>query len=52
MDIDETGVTARSQFHTFKVARYCAREKVKERAVEEAEWNPSQALPSTMSGAP
>ena len=39
-DIDESGVTVKCQYQTFKVARYCRRKKAEEKDAEEAEWGP------------
>ena len=40
LDIDETCVAVKFLAQTLKAARYCARQQVKEKNAEEAEWNP------------
>ena len=41
-DIDETGVTVKFQSQTFKVARFCARNKVEATHVEDTEVDPTR----------
>ena len=52
LDVDETGVTMKSQSQTFKEARYCVRKQVEETDVDDDELDPLHVRMRTVGPAP
>ena len=52
LDVGDTEVTAKFQYHTFKVARYCLREEVDVQDVGGMSWNPTAGGSDTVDGMP
>ena len=52
LEIDEVGVAVKFQEQTFKVARYCVRERVDPGAAESVEWDPFSGMAVEMDVSP